>query len=126
MAYKGIKLNISKDGYDFTLEQLEGKNSTLQNIITTLGTKKETDLVFPDKGTSNSIFNIGKNYISANQQQHLANFAGLDAYYFYKQFDAPDSFLVSIQMDASRLFLDSPILSVDVIISENEELYRTQ
>jgi hypothetical protein len=125
MAYKGIKLNIQKEGYEFTSESLEGKNSTLQNIIVTLGTKKDTDIVYPDKGTNNSLFDIGKNYISVNQQQHQANFAGLDAYYFYKQFDAPDSFLVSIQMDASKLFLDSPILSVDVIISENEELYRT-
>jgi hypothetical protein len=126
MAYKGIKLDISKEDYDFTNDFVENVASTQQNIVAVLGTKKQTDQVFPQKGTGMSIFDIGKNYISVNESQHLANFAGLDVYSFYKLFDTPTSFLVAIQMDASKLFLESPILSVDVIISENTGIYRTQ
>ena len=126
MAYKGIKLDISKDGYDFTFSTVEAKDSTQQNIIAVLGTKKNTDQVFPEKGTGTSIFDIGKNYVSVNESQHLANFAGLDAYTFYKLFDAQNSYLLAIRMDASKLFLESPIVTVDVIISETPGTYRTR
>lgn len=120
----GIGLNITGNGYDFNFNKIEGDLSNKQNIVVTLGTQLNTDLVYPNKGTNLNIFFVGKNYVSQNQAQHLANFAALDALNFYKQFNDNNFNLEKIQIDASSLFLNSPNLKVNVIISENPENFR--
>lgn len=120
----GIGLDITGNGYDFNFNKIEGLDCFRQNIIVTLGTQAGTDIVFPAKGTDLNIFFVGKNYVSQSQAQHLANFAAADAFNFYSQFNDDSFRLTKIQIDASSLFLNSPNLKVNVIISENPENFR--
>lgn len=120
----GIGLTITGNGYDFNFNKIGLVDSNKQNIVVTLGTQMKTDIVYPGKGTNLNIFFVGKNFISQSQSQHLANFAALDALNFYKQFNDNTFGLEKIQIDASSLFLNSPNLKVNVIISENPENLR--
>ena len=120
----GVGLTITGNGYDFNFNRIEGNESFKQNIIVTLGTSAGSDIVYPNKGTKLNIFFIGKNYVSQTHAQHLANFAAVSAFNFYSQFNEDNLRLSKIKIDASSLFLNSPNLKVNVIISENPDNFR--
>lgn len=120
----GVGLDISGNGYKFNFSKISGNDCTTQNVIVVLGTDIGTDSVFLNKGTELSIFFIGKNYISVTNSQHLSNFAALDAFNFYKQFNNDKTYITAVEIDASSLFLNSPKLQVDVIIATDPSLYR--
>lgn len=120
----GIGLTITGNDYDFNFNKITGDDCHHQNISVVLGTQIGTDIIYPNKGTNLNVFFIGKNYVSATQSQHLANFAAADAYNFYSQFNNANFRLNGIQIDASSLFLNSPNLKVNVIISDNPDTYR--
>jgi hypothetical protein len=120
----GVGLDINGNEFDFNFSKIEGNDCHIQNVTVVVGTKKGTDKVFVNKGTDLDVFFIGKNYINNTRAQHLANFAALDAYNFYRQYNSQTFRLMRVNIDASSLFLNSPKLKVNVIISENPENFR--
>ncbi len=121
---KGIGINFKDGEFSFSPTIIEGSAAVTQNVVVVLSTTRGTDLVLARKGTDLPIQLIGKNYISPIKAQHLANFAALDALDFCKSFNNQDDFIINIEVDAASLFLDSPNMYVDVIISENKRAYR--
>lgn len=121
---RGLGINFKNGEFSFSEEIVDGINSTTQNVVVVLSTTVGTDTTLTNKGTDLPIQLIGKNYISPIKAQHLANFAALDALDFCKAYNSKEDFIVGIEVDAASLFLDSPNLYVDVIISDKTSVYR--
>ena len=72
------------------LNQVEGKDLTVQKVLINIPTYKGSDKLYPNKGTSILQQFLGAVVVNKNAAQHIANFAALDTIYFINETDGLD------------------------------------
>lgn len=123
---RGLRVNFSNEGavIDFN-DTVDDFHSIVQNATVNVGTKKETDKIFPTKGTSffeNVVSGTVNTLLDAS---HSSNFAADETLRFYQKTD--DN--AKVKLEAFRLtptaFVRGEKLQVD-IYAESSDGHVTQ
>ena len=116
---KSLKLIFAEKGavFDFS-STVEGFENDVQVAMVNIATTKESDPIFPDKGTDLLKEAIAGRLINIRNAEHFANFAALDTLFLLRQFEdvANENRLVKVtlkpvEFSAGKLTLDAQFVS---------------
>jgi len=85
---KGVRVNFSEEGaaIDFN-DSVNNFYSLVQNAVVNVGTKKDTDAIYPDKGTTFFEKAIKGGINTLLDASHSSNFAADETLEFYQKVD---------------------------------------
>jgi hypothetical protein len=118
---KGIRLDLEQSGAKFNFDEpIEDFSALIQNCLVNVGTSKDTDRVFEEKGTDLLKDAVSGLLVDPGGIAGSAQFASVDTLFFIRD-NTPDGFdvfvdeirLVPVDFDINNLQIETKFISSD-------------
>lgn len=85
---EGISINfLNGDIFIDTDKKVTGFDSTIQNALANIGTRRGTDRIFPEKGTDILLNAVQGKIVGLNVANHEAQLAAIDTLFFSREYE---------------------------------------
>ena len=117
----GVRLNFSEEGasIDFN-DSVHGFYSAVQNSIVNIGTRQNTDQLYPEKGTTFFEKAVSGGVNTLLEASHSSNFAADETLNFYQKTDKSTEDKLTVFRLIPTSFVPGGKLAVDVYAESSE------